>query len=170
MPENKIIPVQIPGYSYNVAPMDIGSGYAKGIESAGKSISGAISGIMGGIDAQGNVTHGVLEQNNTVNDMLGFLKDSGSINDDAYKSAMSKGLGARHEIVGAYFGQFQTNMKAQLEQQNKLAQIGATGEQSRQTQALSEQGAAERQRQQLELEKQRLLLEQKNKPITIVGP
>lgn len=168
MPENKIIPVQIPGYSYNVAPTDIGSGYAAGISSAGKSIAGAISGIMGGVDAAGNVTHGILEQNSTVNDMLGFLKDQGTLSTDAYNNIMGKGLGARQQVVGAMFGQFQTNWQQQLEQRNKLAQIQASGEQQRQTQALSEAETTKRAQAQIDLERQKLLLDPKNRPLTIV--
>lgn len=169
MPENKIIPVNLPAYTYSVPTTDIGSGYAAGISSAGKSISGAISGIMGGIDSAGNVTHGVLEQNSTVNDMLGFLKDQGTLTPDAYSNIMGKGLGARQQVVGAMMGQFQTNMKAQVEQGMKLGQISATGDQAMRERAAAEAAANLRAQQQLDLERQKMLLDPNLKPINIVN-
>ena len=119
--------VQVPSLTYNVAPTNIGEGYAAGITQAGKSIAGAISGIMGGVDAQGNVTHGVLEQNQTANDMLSWLatqKDAQGnavLSQDAYNSIMGKSLGARQQVVGALMGQFQTNLQSQIEQARQIA-------------------------------------------------
>lgn len=169
MPENKIIPVQIPGYTYSVAPTDIGSGYAKGIESAGQSIAGAIRGVMGGIDSAGNVQQGVLGQNQSVNDMLGFLttaKDAQGnpvLSQDAYDSIMSKGLGARQAALGMYMGMFKENYQSQIEQQNKLAQIAASGGEQRTTQQVVEQGAMARQQAQAAAEMARMKAEYEEK-------
>lgn len=124
--------VQIPAYTYNTPAIDIGSGYAQGITSAGKSISGAISGILGGVDDKGNVTHGILEQNQTANDMLSMLNTMTGpdgrkvLPDEAYQNAMGKSLGAKQQMIGMYQGQWQTNMAARIEQAKQIAVAAGT--------------------------------------------
>jgi hypothetical protein len=108
-----------PGFNltYNVPSIDIGSGYAAGITSAGKSLAGAISGIMGGIDPQtGQIRQGILEQNQTANDLLDQLsktKDAEGnpiLSQDAYQSIMGKSLGAKQQMLGAYMSQISSNI------------------------------------------------------------
>jgi hypothetical protein len=110
--------VQIPAYTYNTPPIDIGSGYAQGIASAGKSIAGAISGVMGGVDASGQYQPGILEQSNTSRDMLSTLNQmknpdgSKVLPDDIYQSTIGKSLGAQQSLVGLYAGQYIENQAA----------------------------------------------------------
>jgi hypothetical protein len=119
-------------YSYTTQPVDIGTGYASGITAAGKSIAQGISGILGGIDDKGNVTHGVLEQNQTANDMLTALNQMKGpdgnpvLPADAYNAAMGKSLGAKQQLIGMYQGQWQTNMAALAEQAKAIAVAKAT--------------------------------------------
>jgi hypothetical protein len=99
--------VTIPGLSYNVPNVDIGSGYASGITSAGKSIAGAISGVMGGINEKtGQYEPGILEQNQTATDMLNTMHASKIMTDDQYNSIAGKSLGAKQSMIGLYAGQY----------------------------------------------------------------
>jgi hypothetical protein len=111
---------------------------------------------MGGVDSAGNVTHGLLEQNSTTNDMLGFLHDTKGpdgkpmLGDDAYTSIMGKGLAARQAAVGMYMGQIQTNAT------NAAAMARTQAEQ-----------AAATQRQQMVTNEQRAEFVTKNAPVIV---
>lgn len=107
--------------SYDIKPVDIGSGYAKGIASAGESIAGAISNVMN-----------VADQNRTANDMLTQLsqmKDPQGnpiLSKEDYESIMKKGLGAKHELAGELFGRFHSQYQSMLDQQRQVAVAQAT--------------------------------------------
>lgn len=150
------VPQQTVGnYSYTVPPIDIGSGYAAGITSAGKSLGQAITGIFGGVNEKGEVQQGVLEQNQTANDMLTTLNQmkgpSGNkvLPDEVYQSLMGKSLGAKQQAIGMYQGQWQANMQAQIDQarQIALARATAAAQAPYRIQEIQESGAQQRQTQ-----------------------
>jgi hypothetical protein len=139
--------VQIPAYTYNTPAIDIGSGYAKGIESAGQSIAGAIKGVMGGIDPQtGEVQEGILQQNSTANDFIhqmGLMKNPDGtpvISPELRDSILSGSLGSKHKWIGLLTTSFASNLNQQnalaqerLRQQGSLATVAATGAEERKT-------------------------------------
>jgi hypothetical protein len=127
------VPQQTVGaYQYSTPNVDIGSGYAAGITQAGKSISGAITGLLGGIDEKGNVTSGILSQNQTANDMLSVMNQmknpdgSKILGDDAYQSLMGKSLGAKQQALGMYQGLFQYNLQQSAEANRQIQVAKAT--------------------------------------------
>jgi hypothetical protein len=146
--------------------MDIGSGYAQGIAQAGQSLSGAIKGIMGGVNPQtGEVEQGVLSQNQTANDFIHQFSQMKNpdgtpmMSPDLYNSIMSGSLGSKQKWVGLLTGQFQTNMQSQLEQARQIAvarataaaaapyriqEIQQTGAEQRKTQAVTQAVQGER--------------------------
>jgi hypothetical protein len=121
---------------YDTPLTDIGKGYAEGITSAGQSIGGAITGLLGGINPKtGEIQQGIFGQNQYVNDMLDQLsktKDAQGnpiLSEEAYKSIMGKGLPAKQAIVGQYVSQITENMKQQNALQ--LARIQEQGAMAR---------------------------------------
>jgi hypothetical protein len=108
---------------YNVPLTDIGSGYAAGITSAGKSIAGAISGVMGGVNEKGEVEPGVLEQNRNADDMLAAMQKNKMITPDQYEAVAGKSLGAKQQLLGLYA----TQWTADQAQQRALALQKGTG-------------------------------------------
>jgi hypothetical protein len=103
------VPQQIVGnLPYNVQNVDIGSGYAAGITQAGKSISGAITGVLGGMNEKGEPVQGILEQSQTSKDMLATLNTmknpdgSAVLPQDQYEAAVGKSLGAQQALIGLY--------------------------------------------------------------------
>jgi hypothetical protein len=150
-------------------PSNFGEAYAKGIESAGKSLAGAVSQVGG-----------MLEQNQTTNDLLTqFSQMKGPdgnpiISQEDYENIMKKGLGARHEMLGQVLTNFHSQYQNMLEQKRQIAvaqataaaqapyrmgEIAATGAQQRQTQAEEAE------------QKRKLLLQQpENRPVVIQQP
>ena len=74
---------------------DIGSGYAAGIESAGKSIAGGISNALDVMNRRQNAT-----------DMLNAMVQGGMLSPDAYKAIAGKSLGAQEQMLGMYANQW----------------------------------------------------------------
>lgn len=156
---------QIGQFGYDVKPIDIGSGYAAGITSAGQAISKTITGLMGGIDEKGQVQQGILSQNQTTNDMLTLMNQmknpdgSKVLGDDAYQSLMGKSLGARQQALGMYQGLFQYNLQQNAEANRQIlvakataaaqapyrqAEIAQTAEEARKTAVVGRESAGER--------------------------
>ena len=99
--------------AYDVKPMDIGEGYAKGIQTAGTALSKGAADVMD-----------VLNRRQTAGDMLNVMNKSGMLPDDAYKAVMGKSLGAQESMVGLYAGQWiadQATRRQQALQQGKGA-------------------------------------------------
>jgi hypothetical protein len=92
--------------AYNVPLTDIGSGYAAGIAQAGKSIAGAISGVMGGVNEKGEVQPGILEQQRNADDVLAAMQKNNMITKDQYDAVAGKSLGAKQQLLGLYAGQW----------------------------------------------------------------
>jgi hypothetical protein len=90
---------------YTVAPMNIGEGYAQGIESAGKSIASAISSVSD-----------IAKQNIDANDTLSAMRAGNILPQDAYESVMGKSLGAKQQMLGLYAGQYIANQAAERAQ------------------------------------------------------
>jgi len=108
--------------SYNVAPMDIGSGYAKGISQAGQSIASAISGIMGGINQQtGEAEPGLLQQGQQAHDLIDIYHSMGMFDDDTYERLKTSGLGAQQKALGQFTAQAGAAYQSKLEMQRQLA-------------------------------------------------
>lgn len=97
---------------FSVPPMNIGAGYAEGIEQAGKSVAGAVGGVFD-----------VMNRNRTVNDTLQAMNQNGILSNDAYQSVAGKSLGAKEQMMGMYAGQW----IAQQAQNRELQKLGYTG-------------------------------------------
>jgi hypothetical protein len=87
--------VTIPAFSYDVKPMDIGAGYAKGITAAGEGIA---KGITGALD--------VANRRQNASDLLTALHQGGILDDKVYKSVFGKSLGAQEQLLGMYANQW----------------------------------------------------------------
>jgi hypothetical protein len=81
--------------AYTVPLTDIGSGYAKGIETAGKSLAEAIGTVAD-----------IGKQNVDANDTLAALHQTGILSPEEYQAVMGKSLGAKQSMVGLYAGQW----------------------------------------------------------------
>jgi hypothetical protein len=104
--------VTIPQFSYDVKPMDIGEGYAKGITAAGEGIAKGLHDVLD-----------VATRNQNVNDSLQAMNQNKILSDEAYKSVASKSLGAKESMLGLYAGEW---IKQQA-QERELQKIGYTG-------------------------------------------
>jgi hypothetical protein len=157
---------QVGQYSYDLGkPIDIGSGYAAGITSAGQAISKTITGLMGGIDEKGQIQQGILGQNQTTNDFLTVMNQmknpdgSKVLGDDAYQSLMGKSLGAKQMALGMYQNQFMYNLQQQAQQNREIAvaqgtaraqapyrsaEIAQTAEEARKTAVAGREATGER--------------------------
>jgi len=87
--------VQIPQFSYNVKLPDIGEGYAKGIETAGKGIAAGLHDVLD-----------VATQNRNADDTLQAMNKAKILSDDAYQAVAGKSLGAKQTMLGLYAGQW----------------------------------------------------------------
>lgn len=81
--------------TYDVKPMDIGEGYAKGIESAGKSLSDATKGVFD-----------VMQRNQSANDMINTMAQAKMIDPDVAKTLLGKSLNAKEQMTGMYANQW----------------------------------------------------------------
>jgi hypothetical protein len=90
-------PLPAPSFNipYSVPLTDIGSGYAKGIETAGKSLSEAIGTVAD-----------IGKQNIDANDTLTAMQQTGILKPEEYQAVMGKSLGAKQSMVGLYAGQW----------------------------------------------------------------
>jgi hypothetical protein len=104
--------VQIPAFSYDVKPMDIGSGYAAGITEAGKGIAAGLHDVLD-----------VATRNQNASDLLQVMNQNKILSDEAYKSIAGKSLGAKESMLGLYAGEW---IKQQA-QERELQKIGYTG-------------------------------------------
>jgi hypothetical protein len=107
-------PVPAPSFNipFSVAPTNIGEGYAKGIETAGKSLAEAI----------GSVSQ-VYTQNRDADDMLTAMQANKMITPDEYNAVAGKSLGAKQQLLGMYATQY----ASQQAQQRALALQKGTG-------------------------------------------
>jgi hypothetical protein len=87
--------VQIPGFSYNVSLPNIGEGYAKGIETAGKGVAAGLHDVLD-----------VATQNRNADDTLQAMNKAKILSDDAYNAVAGKSLGAKQTMLGLYAGQW----------------------------------------------------------------
>jgi|SRR5215469_7103824 len=131
--------------TYSTPAIDIGSGYAQGIESAGKSLSSAISNVAS-----------IYQQNQQANDMVDMMsktKDAQGnpiLDQETYQSLMGKSLGAKQQYIGQILTNWGAQYQALLDQQKQIAvaqataaaqapyrltEIQATGAEARKTQA-----------------------------------
>jgi hypothetical protein len=101
-------PLPAPSFNipYSVPLTDIGSGYAKGIETAGKSLSEAI----------GSVSQ-TYTQNRDADDMLTAMQANKMITPEEYEAVAGKSLGAKQQLLGMYATQY----ASQQAQQRALA-------------------------------------------------
>jgi hypothetical protein len=90
-------PLPAPAFNlvYNTPLSDLGSGYAAGITSAGKSVAAAIGSLSD-----------IAKQNVDTNDTLTAMKQGGMLKPEEYESVMGKSLGAKQQMVGLYAGQY----------------------------------------------------------------
>ena len=100
-------PLPAPSFNipYSVPLTDIGSGYAKGIETAGKSLSEAIGTVAD-----------IGKQNVDANDTLAALHQTGILSPEEYQAVMGKSLGAKQSMVGLYAGQWIADQAARRAQ------------------------------------------------------
>ena len=106
-------PPTFSGVRYDVQPMNIGEGYAKGISQAGEGIAKGISSVFDVMNRRQNAT-----------DMLNALHQGGVLSDDQYKSVAGKSLGAQEQMLGMYSNQWildQANKRAMALQQGQGA-------------------------------------------------
>jgi|SRR5215471_8038681 len=107
--------------TYSTPAIDIGSGYAKGIESAGQSLSKAITNVAG-----------IYQQNQQANDMVDMLsktKDAQGnpvLGQEEYQSLMGKSLGAKQQYIGQLLTNWGSQYQSMLEQQRQIAVAQAT--------------------------------------------
>jgi hypothetical protein len=107
--------------TYSTPAIDIGAGYAKGIETAGQALSGAIKNVAD-----------IATQNQTANDLLSQLsqtKDAQGnalLDADTYKSLMGKGLGAKQAYIGQIMTNWADQYKSLLDQQRQIQVAQAT--------------------------------------------
>lgn len=104
---------QIPQFEFNVKPVDIGEGYAKGITAAGQSIAGGVTSAFN-----------TLNQNRTADDTLAAMHQSGMLSQDAYQAVAGKSLGAKQQMLGMYAGEW-INQQAQARELQKTGYAGA---------------------------------------------
>lgn len=102
-----------PDVKYTAGTMDIGSGYARGIETAGKALSSAAAGVMD-----------IMNRRQNASDMLNAMHQTGMMTDDQYKAIAGKSLGAQESMLGMYAGQW----IQQQAQERELQKIGFTGQ------------------------------------------
>jgi hypothetical protein len=107
-------PLPAPSFNipFNVAPTDIGKGYAEGITQGGKSLAEAI----------GSVSQ-VYMQNRDADDMLTAMQANKMITPDEYNAVAGKSLGAKQQLLGMYATQY----AADQAQQRALALQKGTG-------------------------------------------
>jgi hypothetical protein len=100
-------PLPAPTFSaaYTTPLTDIGSGYAKGISQAGKSLSEAIGTVAD-----------IGKQNVDANDTLAALHQTGILSPEEYQAVMGKSLGAKQSMVGLYAGQWIADQAARRAQ------------------------------------------------------
>jgi len=111
---------------YTTPVTDIGSGYAAGIAQAGKSLSGAIQSVLGGIDPQtGMVQEGVLQQGSSAHQMLDVLHSQGIIGPDEYATLKTANLGAQQKAIGMYTGMLSAKFQNALEIQKQQQALNA---------------------------------------------
>jgi hypothetical protein len=124
---------------YLAGKTDIGAGYAAGIESAGKSIAGAISGVGD-----------IYKKTQDTNDLLTGLHQAGMLTPDQYEAVMGKSQGAKEQLLGQFMTEHAARLQAQLDQQRQIAIAQATaaaGAPYRMAEiAAQEKGALERQK------------------------
>jgi len=166
------LPAPTFGSGYTTPPMDIGSGYAAGIASAGKSLAGAISSLMGSVNPEtGQVQEGILQQGASAHQMIDILHGAGIIGPDEYETLKTSNLGAQQKAIGMYAGMLTARYQNQLEMQKQAAaeqaamartQVGETGATQRSQATIAAE--AQRQKEQLELERQRILIQQQQDP------
>jgi hypothetical protein len=80
---------------FNVAPTNIGQGYAEGITAGGTALAKAIGSVAD-----------IGKQNVDANDTLTALHQTGILSPDEYNAVMGKSLGAKQSMVGLYAGQW----------------------------------------------------------------
>jgi hypothetical protein len=109
-------PLPAPSFNipYSVPLTDIGSGYAKGIETAGKSLSEAIGTVAD-----------IGKQNVDANDTLAALQQTGILKPEEYQAVMGKSLGAKQSMVGLYAGQWIADQAARRSQALQLGKSTA---------------------------------------------
>jgi|SRR5215510_3606783 len=102
--------------TYSTPAIDIGAGYAKGIETAGSALSKAITNVAG-----------IYEQNQQANDMVDMLsktKDAQGnpiLDQETYQSLMGKSLGAKQQYIGQILTNWGSQYQSMLEQQRQIA-------------------------------------------------
>jgi hypothetical protein len=134
--------------NFNVSPMDIGSGYARGIESAGRSLAGAIGSVLGTVNPEtGLAQEGILDQKKSSEQQLGMMKDMGLIPQDVYEKMMTSNLGAQQKAIGMYTSKFTSDLAAARERANQAAEMSR--------QQVSESGAMARTQANITAEAQR---------------
>ena len=84
-------PPTFSGVRYDVQPMNIGEGYAKGISQAGEGIAKGVSSVMD-----------TMYQNRKADDTLLAMNQSGILSDKAYQAVSGKSLGAKQTMLGMY--------------------------------------------------------------------
>jgi len=155
--------------------MDIGSGYAAGIASMGKSLAGAIGSVMGTVNPDtGQAQEGILQQGASAHQMIDILHGAGIIGPDEYATLKTANLGAQQKAIGMYAGMLTARYQNQLEMQKQAAaeqaamartQVGEAGATARTQATIAAEN--ERQRQQLELERQK---QQQDPNLRVVRP
>jgi hypothetical protein len=99
---------------FNVAPMNIGEGYAQGITEAGKAAASTIGAVSD-----------IAKQNMDANDTLTAMKEGNILPQDAYESVMGKSLGAKQQMLGLYAGQYIANQAARRAQDLQMGKSSA---------------------------------------------
>jgi hypothetical protein len=109
-------PLPAPSFNipYSVPLTDIGSGYAKGIETAGKSLSEAIGTVAD-----------IGKQNVDANDTLTAMHQTGILSPEEYQAVMGKSLGAKQSMVGLYAGQWIADQAARRSQALQMGKSAA---------------------------------------------
>ena len=99
-------------FRYDVQPMNIGEGYAAGIEQAGKGLA---AGIGGALD--------VMNRSRAADDTLDVMKQTGILSNEQYQAIAGKSVAAKEAMTGMYANQWIQQQAAQ----RGLQQIGYSG-------------------------------------------
>jgi hypothetical protein len=90
---------------YDVAPTDIGAGYAKGITEAGTSLAGAISQVSQ-----------TMTENKAVSDTLGGLYQAKMLTPDQYNAVLGKSPGAQKALLGQFMANYTADQALRRDQ------------------------------------------------------
>lgn len=108
---------QIPQFSFDVKPTDIGSGYAAGIAQAGEGLS---KGISSALD--------VMNRSRAAHDTMDAMLQSKILSPEAYSAIKGKSLTAQEGMIGIYANQWiqqQAQQRAmELARQQGAIQVG----------------------------------------------